>query len=213
MNSHFSRSRELIFGIPWLCLWLAVIWAGFHGIENRFGWSWIAALLFGVFSQDFRNCQNPLLFAAYIHAISAWNWHPAMAALFATGHLFYNHIRGYCFFRGNHPRREVELISILIFNLTLCLNVAVLTAGFEGIEKGMGLVWVVVAVAALMCRLKIGLFGIGACFHAANAWGWNPAMAVLFAAGPTICFLIGCRINQTLFLGPLPFLNKIWRWR
>ena len=213
MNSHFSRSRELIFSIPWMCLWLAVIWAGSQGVENRFGSVGIAAVLLVAFSQDFRNCQNPLLFAAYIHAISAWDWHPAIAALFATSHLFYNQIRGYCLFRANYPRWEVELISILIFNLTLCLNVAVLTAGFEGIEKGMGLVWVVVAVAALMCRLKIGLFGIGACFHAANAWGWNPAMAVLFAAGPTICFLIGCRINQTLFLGPLPFLNKIWRWR
>jgi hypothetical protein len=50
----------------------------------------------------------------------------------------------------------------------------------------MGLIWAVVAVAALMCRFRIGLFGIGACFHATNAWGWNPAMAVLFAAGPTI---------------------------
>lgn len=213
MNSHFSRSRELIFGIPWLCLWLAVIWAGFQGIENRFGWGWIAALLFAAFSQDFRNCQNPLLCAAYIHAITAWDWHPAIAALLATGHLFYNQMRGYCLFRASHPRRVVELISILIFNLTLCLNVAVLTAGFEGIEKGMGLVWAVVAIAALMCRLTIGLFGIGACFQITNAWSWNPAMAVLFAAGPTICLLIGCRINKKLFLGPLPFMNQIRRWR
>jgi hypothetical protein len=192
---------------------VAVIWAGSQGIENRFGWGWIAAVLFVAFSQDYRNCQNPLLFAAYIHVISAWNWHPAIAALFATGHLFCNQIRVYCFFRANHPRREVELISILIFNLTLCLNVAVLAAGFEGIENAMGLAWAVVAVAALMCRFNIGLFGIGSCFQITNAWSWNPAMAVLFAAGPTICFLIGCRINKRLFLGPLPFMNQIRRWR
>ena len=213
MNSHFSRSRELIFGIPWLCLWLAVIWAGSQGVENRFGSVGIAAVLLVAFSQDFRNCQNPLLIAAYSHAISAWDWHPAIAALFATSHLFYNQIRGYCLFRANYPRWEVELISILIFYLTLCLNVAVLTAGYEGIEKGMGLVWAVVAVAALMCRLTIGLFGIGACFQITNVWGWNPAVAVLFTAGPTICFLIGCGINKKLFLGPLPFMNQIRRWR
>jgi hypothetical protein len=196
-----------------MCLWVAVIWAGSQGIENRFGSVGIAALLLVAFSQDFRNCQNPLLFAAYSHAISAWDWHPAIAALFATSHLFYNQIRGYCLFRANYPRWEVELISILIFNLTLCLNVAVLTAGYEGIEKGMGLVWAVVAVAALMCRLTIGLFGIGACFQITNVWGWNPAVAVLFTAGPTICFLIGCGINKKLFLGPLPFMNQIRRWR
>jgi hypothetical protein len=190
-----------------------VIWAGSQGIENRFGSVGIAAVLLVAFSQDFRNCQNPLLIAAYSHAISAWDWHPAIAALFATSHLFYNQIRGYCLFRANYPRWEVELISILIFNLTLCLNVAVLTAGYEGIEKGMGLVWAVVAVAALMCRLTIGLFGIGACFQITNVWGWNPAMAVLFTAGPTICFLIGCGINNKLFLGPLPFMNQIRRWR
>ena len=212
MNSHFSRSRELILGIPWMCLWLAVIWAGSQGIENRFGSAGIAAVLLVAFSQDFRNCQNPLLIAAYIHAISAWDWHPAISALFTTSPLFYNHIRGYCLFRANYSRWEVELISILIFNLTLCLYVALLAAGFEGIENGMGLIWAVVAVAALMCRFRIGLFGIGACFHATNAWGWNPAMAVLFAAGPTICFLIGCRINKTLFLGPRS-MRMLRRWR
>lgn len=111
------------------------------------------------------------------------------------------------------PRWEIEVISILIFHIMLCLNVAVLAAGFEGIENGMGLIWAVVALAALKCRISLGFFGIGACYHATNAWGWSPTMAMLFAAGPSICSLIGCRINQTLFLGPLPFLNKTVKWR
>jgi len=195
-----------------MCLWLAVIWAGFQGIENRFGSVGIAAVLSVAFSQDFRNCQNPLLIAAYIHAISAWDLHPVISALFVTSPLVLMQIKSYFFLRAKVPHWEMEMISILIFYIMLCLNIAVLAAGFEGIENGMGLVWAVVAVAALMCRFSIGLFGIGACFQVANAWGWNPVMAVLFAAGPSICFLIGCRINQTLFLGPLPFLNQIRRW-
>jgi hypothetical protein len=36
-------------------------------------------------------------------------------------------------------------------------------------------------------------------------------MAVFIAASPTVSFLIGCRIHQTLFLGPLPFLHRIRR--
>ena len=217
MNSHFFGSRGFISFIPWACLWLAVVWAGSQGIENRFGLAGIPAVICAAYSQDFRNSENPLLIAAYSHAMSAWNWHPVISALFATGHLFYNQIRGYCSFRSsfraNHTAWEAELISVMIFSLLLCLKVAVLAAGFEGIENSMGLTWAIVALAALMCRFSIGLFGIGACFQITSAWGWNPTMAVLFAAGPTICFLIGCRINKTLFLGPLPFLNKIWRWR
>jgi hypothetical protein len=213
MNSHFFRSRELAFSVPWMCLWLAVFWAGSQGIENRFGLAGIPAVICVAYSQDFRNSENPLIIAAYIHAMSAWSWHPMISALFPTSHLFYNQIRGYCSFRANHPSWEVELISVIIFNLLLCLKVVVLAAGFEGIENGMGLTWAIVALAALMCRFSIGPFGIGACFQITSAWGWNPTMAVLFATGPTICFLIGCHINKTLFLGPLPFPNKIWRWR
>jgi hypothetical protein len=213
MNSHFFGSRGLISFIPWACLWLAVVWAGSQGIENRFGLAGIPAVICVAYSQDFRNSENPLLIAAYIHAMSAWNWHPVISALFATSHLFYNQIRGYCSFRAIHIAWEAELISVIIFTFLLCLKVAVLAAGFEGIENGMSLTWALVALAALMCRFSIGLFGIGACYQITSAWGWNPTMAVLFAAAPTICFLIGCRINKTLFLGPLPFLNKFSRWR
>lgn len=213
MNSHFFRPRGLISSVPWMCLWLVVSWASFQGVENRFGSVGIAAVLLVAFSQDFRNCQNPLLIAAYLHAMKAWSWRPEISALFAASPLVLMMIDVYFSLPiVIKPAWEVELISLLVFALMLSLNIAVLAAGFEGIENGMGLVWAVVAFAGLMCRFSIGLFGIGACFQVVNAWGWNPAMAVLFAAGPSICFLIGCRINQTLFLGPLPFLNRFRRW-
>ncbi|MCX5956876.1 MAG: hypothetical protein NTW51_10840 [Cyanobacteria bacterium] len=186
-------------------------WAGFQGLEHRFGWIGGAVGIYA--SQYFRNCSNPILIAAYLHAMKAWSWRPEISALFATSSLVLMMIDVYFSLPiVKKPAWGVELISLLIFALMLCLNIAVLAAGFEGIENGMGLVWAVVAVAALMCRFSIGLFGIGACFQVANDWGWNPVMAVLFAAGPSICFLIGCRLNQTLFLGPLPFLNQIRRW-
>ena len=53
--------------------WLAVVWAGSQGIENRFGLAGIPAVICVAYSQDFRNSENPLLIAAYIHAMSAWN--------------------------------------------------------------------------------------------------------------------------------------------
>jgi hypothetical protein len=212
MNSHFSRSRALIFAVA-ACLWLAVIWAGFQGIENRFGPpALLAALVFVACAQAFRSVEVPLLIAVYIHAISTWSLHPAISALFAASPLVLMQSAVYLSIPRATLPWEMEAISFLAFDAWVCLNIAVLTAGFEGIEKGVGLAWAVVAVAALMCRFSIGVFAVGAYFHATNSWSWNPAMAVLFAASPGICFLIECRINQLLFLGPLPFLGRIRRW-
>ena len=41
------------------------------------------------------------------------------------------------------PLWQMETISVLILNTMLCLNVAMVAANFEGIAKGMGMVWAV----------------------------------------------------------------------
>jgi len=56
--------------------------AGFQGIENGFGWVW--AVVAVIAAMGFR-LSLPLVVAAYIHAINAWGWPLAMAALIVTG--------------------------------------------------------------------------------------------------------------------------------
>lgn len=210
MNVLGSRSKAAILIIPRMILLMAAYWAGFQGLEDRFG---RAGLAIGIAaSHDVRKWYNPILLAAYSHATTAWTWHPATSALLAASTSILMMIEIYFSLpRANKPDWRLEWISILIFGFMLCLNMAVLAGGFEGIQKSIGLGWAVLALAALMYRFSLGAFGIGACFHATSAWGWNPALAILFAATPNICFLIGCQINPTFFLGPLPFMNRVWR--
>ena len=201
MNFHFLRSRALHLGASlFMCLYLARLMAGFQGIENGFGWAWavvalIAAMVF--------HLTEPIIIAAYIYTAKAWHWHHAISALFATSPVILLGIYHYF----SHPKARqsswsAELTSIFLFILMLCLGVAMSAAGFEGIENGIGLVWAVVAIAAFtFFRFDLPL-GAGAYFHATNAWNWHPAIAVLFVAGPIICLLIGCRINEELIPGP-----------
>jgi hypothetical protein len=206
MNFDFVRSRALYLGASlFLCLYLARLLAGFQGIENRFSWAWaFVALIAGMVF----HFTEPIIFAAYIHAVKAWHWHHAISALFATGPVILLGI--YHYFsnpRARKPSWPAELISIPIFILMLCLGVAMFAAGFEGIENGMGLAWAIVAIAAFtFFRLDLPL-GAGAYFHATNAWNWNPAIALLFVASPVICLLIGCRINEELI--PAPFVEPL----
>ena len=63
------------------CLYLAMLVAGFQGIANGYGW--VLAVMAVITAMGFR-LSLPLVVAAFIHAMNAWNWHPAMAVLFAT---------------------------------------------------------------------------------------------------------------------------------
>jgi hypothetical protein len=83
MNLSFFRSRALSLGTSlFICLFIARLMAGFQGIANGFGWGW--ALLALIAAIGF-HLTEPMIIAAFVHAINAWHWHPAMAALFVTG--------------------------------------------------------------------------------------------------------------------------------
>lgn len=188
---YFYRSRAwhviLVISL-FQCLYLATLVAGFQGIANGFGWAWAFVAVIAAIGL---RLSMPLMVAAYIHAMNAWGWPLAMAALFATGPQIWIWIEQQLFYarllRSPWPR---ELYWILLGSLMRLLFFVRLVAGFEGIENGIGFFWAVVAVAALVfLRLDLPLVA-GAFFHATNAWSWHPAMAMLFATGLDICVLI-----------------------
>ena len=205
MNFHFFRSRALYPGASlFMCLYLARLIAGFQGVDFGLGLFW-AAVVAVTAGKGSRLLIYPLAIPAYIHAVNSWNWHPAISALFATSPEILIGIEQYLS-NAKDLRRSwsAELISIPIFILAKCLNVAWLSAGFEGIANSMGLPWALVAAAALVFRFDLPLF-VGAYIHATNAWNWHPAIAVLFVMGSTICALLGARINHVMGL-PHPYL-------
>ena len=77
-----SRAWHVILNISlFSCLYIDTLVAGYQGINQGFGWIW--AVVAVIAAMGFR-LNLPLVVAAYIHAMNAWNWHPAMAVLFAT---------------------------------------------------------------------------------------------------------------------------------
>ena len=93
MGSHSIRSRTLYLGAGLLLsLYLARPLAGFHGIDNRFGWAWafvapIAAMVF--------HFTRPIIFAAYVHAFKAWHWLHEISALFVASPIILSGIYHY----------------------------------------------------------------------------------------------------------------------
>jgi len=63
------------------CLYLAMLVAGFQGIANGYGWVWAVMAVIAAMGS---RLSLPLVVAACVHAMNAWGWPLAMAALFAT---------------------------------------------------------------------------------------------------------------------------------
>ena len=196
-----SRAWHVILNISlFSCLYIATLVAGYQGINQGFGWIW--AVVAVIAAMGFR-LSLPLVVAAYIHAMNAWGWPLAMAALFATGPQIWLWIEQQLSYarllKSPWPR---ELHLIFIGSLMRPLFVVRLVAGFEGIENGMSLFWAVVAIAALaFLRFDLPLVA-GAFYHATNAWSWHPAMALLFATALDICVLVkNSTLGGTLKIG------------
>jgi len=110
-----------------------------------------------------------------------------------------------------HSRAWHVILNISLFS---CLYIATLVAGYQGINRGFGWIWAVVAVIAAMgFRLSLPLV-VAAYIHAMNAWGWPLAMAALFATALDICVLVknstlgGNAEDWTLIDRKLPRLDK-----
>lgn len=81
------------------------------------------------------------------------------------------------------------VLGVAGFIAFLLFGIAQLTAGFVGIEQGLGLFWAWGAlVAAFMFRFTLPIT-IGSFFGAMNVWGWHWALAALFAA-PGLLFVV-----------------------
>jgi hypothetical protein len=142
-----SRAWHVILNISlFSCLYLATLVAGFQGINQGFGWIWAVVAVIAAMGFRF---SLPLVVAAYIHAMNAWGWPLAMAALFATGPQIWLWIEQQLSYarllKSPWPR---ELHWILIGSLVRTLYVVWLVAGFEGLENRMSFVSAVLAVAA-----------------------------------------------------------------
>jgi hypothetical protein len=170
-----------------MCLYLAMLVAGFQGIANSFGW--VRAVVAVIAAMGFR-LSRPLVVAAYIHAMNPWGWPLAMAAMFATGPQIWLLIEQQLWYvkllKQPWPK---ELYWILTGSLVRTLYIVWLVAGFEGIENRMSFSAVLVVAAHAFLCFDLSLVA-GALFHATNAWNWHLAMAVLFATGLHICVLI-----------------------
>ena len=69
----------LVVSMAW-CLNIAVLVAGFQGFKNSLGLFWAIVATATLF---FPYPPIALRTGAVIHAMNAWNWHPAIAILFA----------------------------------------------------------------------------------------------------------------------------------
>lgn len=179
--------------VPYLalytCLYFTQLVAGFQGIRHGVGILWaIVALVANAY-----RLSLPMEVGAYWHAMTAWGWHPAFAVLFATGPLTWLGVEQFTSWRrfGFLWQRcwLKESIWILSFTLLRCLHIAVLVAGFQGIRHGVGIFWAIVAFFANAYGWGLPM-AVGAYVHATGAWNWQPAMAMLFAAGPAITLLV-----------------------
>jgi hypothetical protein len=200
MKSSFHWPRTLILVVSlsvYTCLYFTKLAAGFQGISHSIGFLWA---IVAIVAQAYR-VTLPLTVAAYWHAMVAWGWHPAIAVLLATLPETWVEIEQFTSLARIGARRTLwpgECAWVLSTIPWRCFQVAVLVAGFQGIHNSAGFPYAILAVAALLtCRFDLPLT-VGAYLHATHAWGWHPAMAVLFAAGPTLCLLFRLFTARTL---------------
>ncbi|MFN7899524.1 MAG: hypothetical protein ACK5N0_07645 [Synechococcaceae cyanobacterium] len=190
-------------------LYFTKLVAAFQGISHSVGWVWaVLAIIAGM------GCRVvfPLTVGAYWHAMSAWDLHPAVAALLATGPETWLEIEEFTSYRnrraGGSPSPS-ECAWILNLILSECLVVALLVAGFRGIQNSLSLQWAILSVIAKMYGFSLPIIA-GGYIQATKDWSWHPAIALLFVAGPTLCQLIQWHIIKQLLGGQLPLTGRVW---
>lgn len=74
------------------------------------------------------------------------------------------------------------LLGLVWLAVIFGYGIAVMVAGYQGIEAGIGAGWAIAALGLLFVTGFSLPITIGAFFGAMNVWGWHWVFALLFAA-------------------------------
>jgi hypothetical protein len=90
---------------------------------------------------------------------------------------------------------------IIAFIIGLSFALALICAGYVGIEYHLGTIWGVIAVLLALSRIFTLPILLGVFFGAMNVWDWHWAWAGLFSASGLINFVI---VPYSQLLADLP---------